>query len=145
MDAELMALAASGATVLVQQMAADSWTQARDHIVAFFARNRRGEEAAIEGELETSRSELTMAVATGDEQTAADVEALWRTQLRRLLLAEPTAAAQLRAVLSDLEHVLEGRQVTSVQNTISGGLQLGPVIQAGSVGPLNFGSPSRQS
>ncbi|MFJ8827895.1 hypothetical protein ACIREE_39980 [Streptomyces sp. NPDC102467] len=139
MEAELMALAASGATTLVQQMAADSWTGARSRIVAFFARNRRGEEADIEGQLETSRRELAMAVEAGDETTVADVEAEWRTQLRRILRDNPAEAAQLRVVLDNLAPVHQAGQVIKVKNSISGGVQLGPVIQAGDVGPLHFG------
>ncbi|MFJ6695574.1 hypothetical protein ACIQM4_05835 [Streptomyces sp. NPDC091272] len=139
MEAELMALAASGATTLVQQMAADSWAGARNRLVAFFARNRRGEEAAIEGELENSRRELAMAVETGDEAAIADLEAEWRTQLKRILRANPAEAAQLRSVLDSLAPGWETRQVTNVHNAISGGVQLGPVIQAGNTGPITFG------
>ncbi|MEU5304555.1 hypothetical protein ACH4YO_07270 [Streptomyces noursei] len=54
MEAELVALAAAGATAFVQQLAVDSWAQARDRIVSFFSR-RAGEEGVIAGELETSR------------------------------------------------------------------------------------------
>ncbi|WP_329618525.1 hypothetical protein [Streptomyces sp. S465] len=84
MEAELTALAAAGATAFVQQMAADSWTQARDRIV-LFSRRGGGEEDVIEGELETSRGELAAAIEASDEQTALDVEAEWRTRLRRIL------------------------------------------------------------
>lgn len=141
MEAELMALAAAGATAFVQQMAADSWAQARDRVVSFFSRHRVGEEDLIEGELETSRRELTVALETGDEQTALDVEAEWRTRLRRTLQANPAAASELRAVLDDLAPSGNDQQIVDVHNTISGGVQHGPVIQAGNVGSLNFGTP----
>ncbi|MEU5366613.1 hypothetical protein ABZ354_24615 [Streptomyces sp. NPDC005925] len=143
MDAELTALAAAGATTFVQQMAADSWAQARDRIVSFFSR-RGGEEGVIEGELEASRVELTSAMEAGHEQTASDVEAEWRTRLRRALLASPSAAAELRQVLAELAPASSDRQVVAVHNSISGGVQHGTVVQAGTVGSLNFGTPPAQ-
>jgi hypothetical protein len=142
MEAELMALAAAGATAFVQQMAADSWTQARDRMVSFFSRHRGGEEDVIEGELETSREELTAALEAGDEQTALDVESEWRTRLRRTLQSNPAAVSELRVILDDLVPDGKGQQVADVHNTISGGVQHGPVIQAGNVGSLHFGPAS---
>lgn len=138
MEAELMALAASGATAVVQQMAMDSWGNVRGRIVAFFRRGGAAE-AEVERQLDYSREELTAAAQAGDEQVAADVEAEWRTRLRRRLLADPAAAAELRAVLNELPYPA-GREVVDVHNTISGGVQQGPVIQAGSVGSLNLGA-----
>jgi hypothetical protein len=132
MDAELAALAAAGATAVVEQMAGDAWTQVRDRVVAFFAR-RGGEEAAVEGELETSREELP---AVG----RADVEAMWRIRLSRALAADPSAAAELRAILDDLAPA--GSGLGDVHNVISGGVQHGPVIQAGNVGAVTFGAPA---
>ncbi|MEV0093680.1 hypothetical protein [Streptomyces sp. NPDC050738] len=145
MEAELMALAATGATALVQQMALDSWTQARDRIVSFFARRGSGEEGVIEGELETSRGELAAALQAGDEQTALDVQAEWRTRLRRTLLTNPAAAYELRAMIDGLAPPEGDQQIVNVRNTISGGAQHGPVIQAGNVGSLSFGAPPGQA
>ncbi|MGY5137227.1 hypothetical protein ACWGJW_33410 [Streptomyces nigrescens] len=144
MEAELTALAAAGATAFVQQMAADSWAQARDRIASFFSR-RAGEEGVIEGELETSRRELTVAIEAGDEQTALDVEAEWRTRLRRTLVANPAAASELRQVLIELVPDGSGQQVANVHNTISGGVQHGPVVQVGNVGSLNLGGAATRS
>ncbi|MFE4646902.1 hypothetical protein [Streptomyces sp. NPDC056730] len=143
MEAELMALAAAGATALVQQMATDSWAQARDRIVAYFSR-RGGEEDVIEGELETSRGELTGAAGDGDEGIASDVEAEWRARLRRALVANPDSASELRAILDELAPDGGDQRVADVHNVISGGTQHGPVVQAGDVGSLNFGTPPAQ-
>ncbi|MFD0312756.1 hypothetical protein [Streptomyces flavalbus] len=140
MEAELLALAATGATTVVQQMATDSWTRVRDRVAAFLAR-RGGEEDALAGELETSRRELTAALASGEEQTAADVEAEWRVRLRRVLLADPRAAAELRALLDELTPQGNVQRAGDVRNTITGGVQHGPVIQAGNVGPVTLGTP----
>ncbi|MFI5569446.1 hypothetical protein ACIA6T_19285 [Streptomyces sp. NPDC051740] len=140
MEPELMTLAAAGATAFVEQMAADSWTRARDRIVSFLSRRDGGEESAIQGELETSRGELVAALESGDERTALDVEAEWRTRLRRSLLDDPAAAAELQAMLDELTPDRRNRQVADVRNVISGGVQHGPVVQAGNVGSLSFGT-----
>ncbi|MFD0074018.1 hypothetical protein ACFVIY_16450 [Streptomyces sp. NPDC127166] len=141
MEPELMALAAAGATTFVQQMATDSWAQARDRIVLFFSRRDDGEVGVIEGELETSRGELAAALEAGDEQMVSDVEAEWRTRLRRALIANPAAASELQSVLDELTPGRSDQQTANVFNTISGGVQHGTVVQAGNVGSLTFGTP----
>lgn len=139
-----MALAAAGATAFVQQMAADSWEQVRDRIVSFLARRGDSDEGVIEGELETSRGELAAALESGDEQAASDIQAEWRTRLRRTLLADPAAASELRVVLDELAPGRSDQPVVDVHNTISGGVQHGPVIQTGTVGSLSLGTPPAQ-
>ncbi|WP_042000065.1 hypothetical protein [Streptomyces sp. AcH 505] len=140
MEAELTALAASGATAFVQQMATDSWGAVRDRIVAFFQRGTA--ESEVEEQLETSRGELAAAAESGDQQVAADVEAEWRTRLRRRLLADPAIVQELRALLHELPRPA-GHEAVEVHNTISGGVQHGPVIQAGTMGSLSLGVPPR--
>ncbi|MEU6993594.1 hypothetical protein ABZ953_23440 [Streptomyces sp. NPDC046465] len=136
MDAELTALAAAGATALVQQMVTDGWTQARDRVAGFFSRGRGGEEDVLAGELEEARAELVAARGAGDEGTADDVRAEWRSRLRRRLAADPEAAAELRALLDELAPASAPEaQPGSVtyNNTISGGTYHATVIQAGTV------------
>ncbi|MGV9422745.1 hypothetical protein ACWDO7_00475 [Streptomyces sp. NPDC003656] len=112
-------------------------------MVSFLSRHG-GDEAVIEGELETSRGELTVAMDAGDQEVAADVEAEWRTRLRRTLAADPAAATELRAILDELTTGRAGQQAAKVHNVISGGVQHGPVIQAGHVGSVRFGTPGAQ-
>ncbi|MFF2961399.1 hypothetical protein ACFVT1_21305 [Streptomyces sp. NPDC057963] len=141
MEAELVALAASGATALVQHMVADSWGQVRDRLAAFFARGEATpeEESALAGELEVSRGELTAARDEGDDTLAGDVEAEWRARLRRRLAADPRAADELRAVLAELE-AAGGGPAGGVHNTIGGAASIGgPVIQAAEIGSISFG------
>ncbi|GAB2963440.1 hypothetical protein GCM10023080_025290 [Streptomyces pseudoechinosporeus] len=135
MDAELTALAAAGATALVQQMVTDGWVNVRDRVVAFFSRG--SEEEVIEGELEESRAELAAAWAAEDEEAAADVQASWRSRLRRTLRDNPEAVAELRALLDELAPQSAASQhstVHNIHNTINGGVHHGTVIQAGTIG-----------
>ncbi|GAA2641790.1 hypothetical protein [Streptomyces vastus] len=136
MDAELTALAAAGATALVQQMVTDGWGNVRDRVVAFFSRGR--DEEVVEGELEESRAELVAARDTEDEDAAADVQASWRSRLRRTLREDPAAAAELRALLDELAPQPAAPQhsttVHNTHNTINGGVHHGMVIQAHTIG-----------
>ncbi|MFF2652706.1 hypothetical protein [Streptomyces sp. NPDC058045] len=138
MEAELAALAASGATTLVGLMVSETWTQARDRVARFFARG--GEDGSAEEELRLSRRELMDAQAARDELAGADIEAAWRTRLRRVLLADPRAAEELRSLLAELDPDAQHGPAVSVHNTISGGVQHGPVVQGQNFTGLTFGA-----
>ncbi|MEV6590505.1 hypothetical protein [Streptomyces acidicola] len=138
MEAELTSLAVAGATALVTQMVTDGWEQARDRIVTFFTQRRDGEGEVVQAELEESRAELVAARDADDEETAADVHDEWRLRLRRVLRADPSAAAELQALMNELrppDDVPKG----TVHNTVSGGVQHGTVIQAHTIGDLTIG------
>ncbi|MFE2654077.1 hypothetical protein ACFXGY_29765, partial [Streptomyces sp. NPDC059346] len=138
MEAELAALAASGATTFVGLMATEAWTQVRGRLARFLGRGETDE--VIGAELEESRAELTAARAEDDEQAAADIEAEWRNRLRRTLRADPAAAGELRAILDELApRQPTGPAVAINHNTINGGHYNAPVIMAQWV---NDGVPS---
>ncbi|MEC3993847.1 hypothetical protein VSR01_09955 [Actinacidiphila sp. DG2A-62] len=142
MDAELAALASSGATTLVGAMVSEAWAQVRDRVAGYFA--RRGgadpdaepdaEAAAVAGELDAARDELTAARQQADAEAAADIEAEWRARLRRVLRSDPEAADRLRALLAEVEPLTAAAAPPAVHNevhnSITGGTQHGPVIQA---------------
>ncbi|MFD5698896.1 hypothetical protein [Streptomyces lasiicapitis] len=144
MDAELTALAAAGATALVQSMVGDGWAQARDRAVGFFTRRRATgndeDTVAVAGELDEARDDLVAARDAEDEDAAADVQAEWRNRMRRALRADPAAADELRLLLRELapDEAGEGRG-GSVHNSITGGVQHGNVIQAHTVGDVRLG------
>ena len=141
MEAELLTLATSGATTMVGLMVSESWTQARGRIAAFFGRDGSSSDV-IEAELETARRELATGREEGDELAAADIEAQWRTRLRRVLRTDPVAAAELRALLDELAPLVEEGRAGAVHNTISGGVQHG-VVQGRDFTGLNFNAAPR--
>lgn len=143
MEAELAALAASGATTLVGLMVSETWTSARDRLARFFAGAE--DETTVERELTASRAELITARETDDEATAADIEDAWRTRLRLTLLADPGAATELRTLLAEIAG--DEAHTTTVTNTVTGGTQHGPVIQGQQFSGLTFhmGTPEKQA
>ncbi|MEV5483165.1 MULTISPECIES: hypothetical protein [Streptomyces] len=139
MEPELAALAAAGATTLVQQMATDGWATVRRRMAAFLARRRdTADEEVLAGELEVSRADLAAAREEDDESGAAGVTAFWQLRLRRLLSEDPAAAAELRALLDEVAPETERGGVREVHNTVSGGVHHGPVIQAGIISGSHF-------
>lgn len=137
MEAELAALAASGATTLVGLMVSETWAQARDRVARFFARG--GDESSAGEELQLSQQELMVAHAEQDDLAGSDIEAVWRTRLRRVLLADPEAAEELRLLLAELDQNAQNAPSVSVHNSISGGVQNGPVFQGQNFSGLTFG------
>ncbi|MFI6346838.1 hypothetical protein [Streptomyces sp. NPDC050560] len=140
MEAELAALATSGATVLVQQMVGDGWAHVRDRVAAFFSRADGAADGAprdgTRRELDRSRDELIAARDAGDEEAVADVQAGWRARLRSTLRADPQLAGELRTLLDEM-YPASSRDDASIHNTINGGVFNQPVIQAGHIGTVH--------
>jgi hypothetical protein len=127
MEAELAALATSGATALIGLMVSDSWTQVKEGFARLFAHG-----GATDGplrELEISRIELLTAHLKGDEAIAAAIEADWRTRLGLFLGSDATAEEELRRLLDPLAP----RPAGPVYNVNSGDVQFGSIIQAGQI------------
>ncbi|MGW3019795.1 hypothetical protein [Streptomyces longwoodensis] len=138
MDAELAAMAASGATTLVSLMVTDSWTHARTLMSRFLA--RAGADGNAVAGLDDARTRLLLAGTVEGERATAGIAEEWQTRLSRLvetgaLTGEDLSA--LEATLRGLAARAQGRPA-SVHNTISGGTQHGPIVQAGTVTGLTF-------
>ncbi|MEV4296013.1 hypothetical protein [Microbispora rosea] len=138
MEAELMTLASSGAATLVGLMISDAWTEVKDGIARMLARGKAIEQVARD--LDVSRTELLQADGSKDEQFVAAVEGVWRARLQDLLQAEPALAEDLRRLLMG-RGTPEAGPLREVHNMITGGVQYGPVIQAGRISGLAFHLP----
>lgn len=110
-------------TTLVRSMTSDdapAWQVALDGFADLFGEGFR----AAADELERSRAEVVARPGL-----AAEAAGEWRPKLRRLLTADPEAAAKLRTLLRDLDH---DRPTEVVSNRIEGGVS-GIAIQAGRI------------
>ncbi|MGW4797666.1 hypothetical protein ACWEPC_35125 [Nonomuraea sp. NPDC004297] len=128
MEAELMALAASGASTLITLMVSDAWSQTKDRLAAVLG--RIGDEKETLEELEASRAELVSAVAEADDVTVAAVESAWRARLSQLLLSDPSCVEDLQ--------LLAAAPGDTVHNNITGRVQAGLLIQAGRIERSTF-------
>ncbi|WP_327294507.1 NB-ARC domain-containing protein [Streptomyces sp. NBC_01197] len=133
MEAELAALASSGATALVGLMVSESWDRAKIRLARFFAQRGRpgpeGAEGATDEALQSARDELRSARQADDTGAAADIEAEWRQRLRRALREDPAAAQELRSLLAELAREAGVEWDAGAHAEISGGVQNGPVFQ----------------
>ncbi|MFI8992919.1 hypothetical protein [Streptomyces sp. NPDC053542] len=136
MESELAALAASGATTLVSLMVTDSWTRARDLVVRFISRG--GTDRVTVADLDTARARLLSAEAADDPHGARDTAEQCHAYLRHLL--EAAAGEELRELLTSLQRLSNdaAARPAAVHNDISGGVQHGPVVQAGRITGLTF-------
>ncbi|GAQ57048.1 hypothetical protein [Streptomyces acidiscabies] len=137
MEAELVALAGTGATTIVGLMATEAWDQVRQRVVRLFTRGGDGSANAMDDELTASRTAL---VAAPEEETA-DVTASVRMRLRRLLAENPEAAEELRLLVEEFTPV-RGDKGGSTYNTINGGIYNSPVVMGGFIGDTTFNNNS---
>ncbi|MCA1223245.1 hypothetical protein [Streptomyces sp. 8L] len=138
MDGATEVMAAAAATVL-QQMALDGWNTARDRFAAFLARRRGTAVDRVAAELDSTRAELTAARASGDDAAPDELRRDLAGRFRRAVQGDDEAQRELAGLVAEFRVEQTQTQIRDVHNTISGGTQHGPVIQAGSVGRVEFG------
>lgn len=135
MDTELATLAASGATTLVSLMVTDSWTRVRELFVGLFSPTA----PAVVADLDDTRDRVLAADADTSARTRREVTAEWHGHLHHLLRTGSVTREDLRDVLALLRQFdVSAHHPAVVHNDISGGVQHGPVIQAGRVSGLTL-------
>ncbi|MDH6522573.1 hypothetical protein M2163_000917 [Streptomyces sp. SAI-135] len=137
MDNELAALTASGASTLVSLMVTDSWSRARELLRRFLSRTDPGDLTITD--LDDSRARLLASPSTGQPHEARETIEQSEAYLRHLLEARAISHAELRELLTSLQH-LQGAapRPGAVHNNINGGVQHGPVIQSGQITGLTL-------
>lgn len=120
MDPELAALAGTAGTTLVSLLATDAWHGVSERLPLLWRRARPDREQSVAAELDSSREELLSARAMDDPETEAEVRAEWQGRIRRLLIAHPEVAEDLRALLADVTPDEAARPAPTQQATASG-------------------------
>ncbi|MGW2296102.1 hypothetical protein [Streptomyces violaceorubidus] len=106
MDPEIAALAGTAGTTVVTLMVTNAWESARDGLVALWRRVQPARAESVGEELEAGREELLLARQAGDDEAEAGLAAEWQGRVRRLLLARPEVADELRTLLDELASAL---------------------------------------
>lgn len=100
----MTALASTAAAKLVGLMVTDSWDRFKAAMVSLWERSHPGRSDDVADDLSQARGELIAAREAGDErasETEQDLVAEWRNRLRRMLAANPQAAAELSSLLAE--------------------------------------------
>ncbi|MEW2293180.1 NB-ARC domain-containing protein [Streptomyces sp. NPDC006743] len=139
MEAELAALAASGATTLVGLMVSESWERAKSGLAAFFGRRGARRSGTAENDLGAARAELERARAAGDTSAQAAVQARLRQHLEAVFRQDAGAAEELARLLSELAPEASHTFV----HLVTGEVNNGPVFQGSHIhGGIIFNVPS---
>ncbi|WP_030609944.1 hypothetical protein [Streptomyces fulvoviolaceus] len=102
MGPEIAELARTAGTTMVTLMATQAWESTRDGMVALWQRFQPARAEAVGSELEATREDLLLAREAGDADTETELTAEWQARVRRLLLAQPEVADELRRILAEL-------------------------------------------
>ncbi len=127
---ELAELAASGATALVGAVATDLWGQVRDRVGRLLTRGREGRVEAARMEL--AYAEVLDAEENGLPEVREGVRQDWEQRLLTVLREDPTAVAELRALLDEIAPQAGGHriEVTTIHNEITADVH-GVALQIG--------------
>ncbi|WP_316776693.1 hypothetical protein [Streptomyces sasae] len=113
MDPEVTALAQSAGTTLVTLMATDAWQRTREGLTQLWRRMQPERADTVAAELEAGREDALAAVVANDQETLNELRLQWQGLVRRLIVARPAAAGELRALLAELDpDGLAARSVT---------------------------------
>ncbi|MFD5186377.1 NB-ARC domain-containing protein [Streptomyces sp. NPDC058372] len=140
MEAELGALAVSGATALVGLIVSEAFERAKSGLTRFFGRRASG--AGAEEELRSAHEELGRAREAGDADAEAGVQARLRRRLEDVFQEDSGAAEELARLLSEVAPDTSRGFV----NLVGGGVNHGLMLQGSPVhGDIHFHVPSPPS
>jgi hypothetical protein len=127
-DPEVTSLAQRAGTTLVTLMAADAWQRTREGFTQLWRRMQPERAEIVAAELEAGREDVLAAMAAHDQETLNELCLQWQGLVRRLIVARPAAAGELRALLAELDPDGTAAQSVTQHATASGHAR---VYQAG--------------
>jgi hypothetical protein len=144
MDAELTALAATGATTLVSLMVTDSWGRARALTGRLLRRAGANTGRVPPADLDAARDRLLRTAGPEEPRLSRrDVTEQCRADLYRMVATGTVTVAELGALVDALQELDAAAPPGpgAVHNVIEGGVQHAPVIQSGHITRLTVHAP----
>ena len=136
MDADALAVVAGNSVVAAA--VTDAFEGVRRTVARIFGRDKA--DPGTERRLDATRLRLT-AISEDDADDARTAQAgQWATRFADLLAEHPEAAAEVRALVADLQAALPAAG-GNVTNAISGTVTHGPVLMGRDFGDVTIGSP----
>ncbi|MCX5387655.1 hypothetical protein [Streptomyces sp. NBC_00083] len=91
----------SGAGTLLGLMVTDAWGQVRERFAGLMGGSGPESVEAVRRELDAARAQLLDAQRPEEAEVRADIQAEWRSRLRRLLTERPELAGQLQEIVAE--------------------------------------------
>jgi hypothetical protein len=136
-------LAVQAANTLVGAASTDAWVVVRDRLARLFGHGRP--DSAIVRRLDLTREQLVAAPALELESTRSVLEGQWLTRLSDFLTDNPQAAADLNALVEDVQGLLPDNSFSASGYSLGAGRDISVRSDSGgiSIGVLhgNFGVP----
>ncbi|BBA98814.1 hypothetical protein RVR_5157 [Actinacidiphila reveromycinica] len=134
MDPEITTLTQQAGTTLVALMATDAWQGVRGAVLRMWQTLQPDHAAAVGAELTTDQQEAAAAglLASPDgDRVLTELRAQWQATFRRLVVARPEAAAELRGFLAEFASPVPAGTATPVTSQHATASGSGRVYQAG--------------
>ncbi|MGW1005562.1 hypothetical protein [Streptomyces sp. NPDC002520] len=103
MDPEMTSLAQGAGTTLVTLMATDAWHRTREGLTQLWRRMQPERAETVAADLEAGREDVLAAMVANDQETLNELRLQWQGTVRRLIVAQPAAAEELRRLLDELD------------------------------------------
>lgn len=117
MDPEIVTLISSGATTLLGLMVTDAWGKAKGAALKVFGRDNL-EGSALDRDLEATRSRLTLALESGDVAEQEDLEAEWRSRIRRAVESDNANIDSLQKFVENYKQWVDNSSHTAANITM---------------------------
>lgn len=134
MPVVLVALALLAAQTVVAAASTDAWGAAKRGVAHLLGRGDPAKEKLAEQRLEQARQQLQAAAPGEDlEQARAELAATWRTRLADLLEEDPDVAAELQALVEQIQAQLPEASVSAVDHSVAAGRDVNVAASGGGV------------
>jgi hypothetical protein len=130
---ELVALASLGGQTVVAAAATDAWGMAKRAFARLLGRGDAGQTELAERRLEQTREQLAGVPAAGLEQARAVQESTWQTRLLDLLEEHPETAADLQALVEQVQAQLPAGTVSAAGHGVAAGRDVNITASGGGV------------
>jgi|SRR5271154_3726368 len=97
------AILATAGTALVTAMVTDGWEGVRKKVAQWLGRGKQDDTDRALAELDQSRAALTAATGAELDRARMEQEIIWRTRMGDLASRDETAAAELPALVHELQ------------------------------------------
>lgn len=118
---DLVALASLAARTLVTAAVGDTWDATRRGFARLLGRGDRDRAELAEQRLAEARTELTAATPADLDEVQKELTAAWRTRLVDLLEEYPDVAAELRALLDQVQPARPAGDGTATDHGVAAG------------------------